>query len=153
MKRGFTIITLISFVVLLAVTASKAATAPDEEWFRTFGFEGTDFGYSLDQTSDGGYIIVGETWTSGSGQNYSDVYLIKTDGDGNVGPTYLGTWEKTFGGYGNDFGYSVQQTSDGGYIISGFTSSLGPYANDVYLIKTDSLLSSLNFGCRFARPP
>jgi hypothetical protein len=100
-----------------------------EEWSQTFGGSGFDEGYSVQQTSDNGYIIVGYTW-SGAGLN--DVYLIKTDASG------VEEWSHTFGGSSNDYGYSVQQTSDGGYIIVGFTMSYGSGPEAVYLIKTDA---------------
>lgn len=98
---------------------------------KLYGGTGYDCGYSIAQTSDGGYIIAGATESFGAGG--SDVYLIKTNSSGDT------VWTRTFGGVEYDYGHSVQQTSDGGYIIAGGTKSYGAGGYDVYLIKTNAL--------------
>jgi uncharacterized delta-60 repeat protein len=108
----------------------KTGADGDEEWNQTFGGLSDDFGYSVAQTSDGGYIIAGDTLSYGAG-GY-DVWLIKTDADGNK------EWDKTFGGSSSDCGYSIAETSDGGYIIAGYTWSYGAGNSDVWLIKADT---------------
>lgn len=94
------------------------------------GGTGNEHGYSATQTSDSGYIVVGDTTTYGNGS--TDIYLVKTDKDCNP------QWKKTFGGPESEHGYSVAQTTDGGYIIAGDTSSYGNGSYDVYLVKTGS---------------
>jgi hypothetical protein len=106
------------------------AQAPDTLWTRVYGWQGDDQGNSIDQTFDGGYIIVGQTQTAPS-RNY-DILLLKTDQYGDT------TWTKMFGGTQNDIGYSVEQTLDSGYVIIGSTLSFGAGSNDIYLIKTDA---------------
>jgi len=108
----------------------KTDSSGDTLWTRTCGGSDSDCGYSVQQTSDGGYIIAGETESFGAGDD--DVYLVKTDSDGDT------LWTRSYGGSGYDRGRSVQQTSDGGYIIAGYTNSFGAGNTDVWLLRTDS---------------
>jgi len=100
------------------------------QWAKTYGGTGTERAFSVQQTSDGGYIVAGQTTSFGAG--YNDVFLIKTDANGNV------QWAKTYGGTNDDWASSVQQTSDGGYILAGWTTSFGAGWRDIFLIKTDA---------------
>jgi hypothetical protein len=117
-----------SFPTSREVYLIKTDSLGDSLWTKTYGGSSADQAYSVQQTSDGGYIIVGSTSSFGSGGR--DVYLLKTNISGDT------IWSKTFGGSETDRGWSVQQTSDGGYIIVGETSSFGAGTYDVYLIKT-----------------
>jgi len=170
----------VSLLTLFLLLCSPAVVFSQQRWERTWGGEGNDFGESAQQTTDGGFIIVGETNSIGYNCN---VYLIKTDARGDtlwsklygvlqtndgrcVQQTYDGgyiiaggtwvsnrrsydvlliktnaqgdtLWTKTYGDSGMDYGWSVQQTQDSGYVIAGETSFQGAGRGDVYLIKTD----------------
>ena len=105
----------------------KTDSAGNKEWDKTFGGAEVDEGCSVLQTSDGGYIILGNTYSYGAGN--SDIWLIRTDSSGEK------VWDMTFGGSEEDWGYSVGQTSDGGYFIAGLTMSYGAGDCDVWLLK------------------
>jgi len=100
------------------------------QWTRTIGGPERDAGFSLIQTSDGGYAITGFTESFGAGG--ADVYVVKLDAKGNL------QWTKTIGGPKDDWGRSLIQTSDGGYAITGFTKSFGAGGADVYVVKLDA---------------
>jgi len=102
----------------------KTSANGEIDWVKTYGENNTfETGYCVQQTFDGGFIITGQKETN---NNAVDVYLIRTD---NYGDTL---WTRTYGGTSMDRGYSVQQTTDGGYVITGVKDYY------IYLIKTDS---------------
>jgi hypothetical protein len=124
-------VALVTSALCLTLVYPISAQGPDTLWTKTHGGSSTDYGYSIQQTfPDGGYIIVGATFSYGQGSY--DIYLVKTDAAGEA------TWAKTYGGTGTDYGRSVQQTCDGGYIIVGYTNSSGAGSYDLLLMKTDS---------------
>jgi hypothetical protein len=107
------------------------------QWKRTYGVEQTDQARSLIETADGGYAMAGMIQPFNSSQPFNisrDIWLVKTDSSGNM------QWNKTYGGAGEDLGYSLVQSGDGGYVIVGvkeFFVSGGYYTYAVCLIKTD----------------
>lgn len=109
---------------------------PAMEWNKTYGGLSKDspgFSNALVQTDDGGYAMAG--YTASFEDPDGDFYLVKTDTNGNM------QWNKTYGTIGMDAARAVVQTSDGGYTIAG-TIWMGTTAQDLYLIKTDSLGTS-----------
>ena len=118
---------LFYFLALLCITQTSSAQLTFQ---KTFGGTGSEYAYSFQRTTDNGYIILGTTTSSGAGGE--DIYLIKTNVNGDT------LWTRTFGGANVDRGYTVKQTNDGGYIITGNTLSFGAGDRDAYLIKTDA---------------
>ncbi len=100
------------------------------QWNKTYGGAEADWIHSLIITSDGGFAFVGETSSFGAGSR--DFWLVKTDSDGNI------EWSRTYGGEDLDFGESLVQTLDGGFVLAGNTKSFGAGGHDVWLIKTDT---------------
>jgi len=99
-------------------------------WARVYGGQGDDLNYEFKRTSDGGYIIVGQTFSFGAGGG--DLLVMKLDSNGNI------QWQKTYGGPGEDWAYDVEETQDGGYIVGGGTLSFGAGGNDMWILKLDS---------------
>ena len=100
------------------------------QWNKTYGGPNTDQGYWVVQTNDGGYALIGLTNSSGAGG--TDTWLVKTDASGNM------LWNKTYGGTGEDWDLCMIQANDGGYAISGYTTSFGAGGQDAWFVKTDS---------------
>lgn len=129
MKNKLMCILVFTFLLILGFSISFAQSAPDILWAKTFGGDNMERAYSIQQTIDSGFVIVGCTSSYGVG-NF-DVWLVKTDTLGNE------EWNQTYGGTDDDCAYDVRQTSDGGFIIVGYSDSFGPGYHNVYLIKTD----------------
>ena len=102
------------------------------EWNQTYGGEGSEWGSSLIQTSDGGFVITGRK-PRYNGDIYGDCWLVRTDFSGNM------VWDQTYGGEGSDVVKSIVETSDGGFALAGYTSSFNAEFNDCWMIKTDDL--------------
>jgi len=96
-------------------------------WARTLGGGGIDAATSAQQTSDGGFIVAGSTESFGAGAG--DIWVLKLDSFGKV------EWQKTYGGLGGDGAASVRETSDGGLVVAGITTSFG--LNGAWLLKLD----------------
>ena len=121
------------------------------QWQKCIGGAGTDMGYDIILTNDGGYIIAGETDSNdgdvsgnhgaGSGSGYFDAWLVKLSSTGII------QWQKCYGGYATESAREVKQTSDGGYIFCGKTNLSngdvtgfhGGSGDDFWIVKTNSL--------------
>jgi len=118
----------------------KTDSLGDTLWVKHYGGLVGDIGEAVQQTSDGGYVLVGSTYSYGAGQG--DIFVIKTNSNGDT------TWTRTYGGAGDEIGEYIQETNDGGFIIGGHTDSFGP-RGDFYLIKIKAngdTLWSRNYG-------
>jgi parallel beta-helix repeat protein len=95
----------------------KTNATGHKEWDKTYGGPYGDEAKSLQRTKDNGYVIV--AYTQSSEASPGDLWLIKTDANGEI------VWNKTYGGDRADMGCSIEQTSDGGYVVAGYTDSFG----------------------------
>lgn len=117
-------------------------------WSKTYGGSGSEFGFNIQNTADGGYVIAGRTDSYGGGL---DCYLIKINATGTI------QWSKAFGRSGNDYIMNCYQTPDGGYITSGSSQAVAYSNYDWIITKLDAsgsvvwtkcIGSSLDDGCR-----
>ncbi len=129
MIKKSSLLKLLTVSLLLIFSISYASEETVITWEKTFGGDKWDKANSIQQVADGGYIVAGGTSSFGVGS--TDVYVFKLDENGNL------IWQKIYGGSGSDLAYSIQQTTDGGYIVAGITASLGAGSYDVYVLKLD----------------
>jgi len=126
---------IIFIAVAFLICINVYSQFPDTAFIRTFGGPNMDVGRDIQNTTDGGFIIAGTTSSFGSGN--TALYLIKTDSNG------IHQWSKAIGGIGIEWGFSVKQTFDKGYVAAGYTNSFGSGGYDIYLVKTDSIGNTL----------
>jgi len=109
----------------------KLDSSGNEIWEKTYGGAGSDCGYAVRQLDDGGYLIAGNSESFGAGN--PDIYLLKIDDNGKM------IWQKTYGGKGSDYGWSLLKAGDGGYLIAGEKEIVGEQGGvfAAYLIKVD----------------
>ncbi|MEO1624475.1 MAG: gliding motility-associated C-terminal domain-containing protein, partial [Bacteroidota bacterium] len=135
-----------SFCFCLPQAQSQFAR-PVKEWDRSFGGNGWEELNSIQQTTDGGYIMTGFSGSNANGDvagtnnGGGDIWAVKIDADGNL------QWENLYGGDQLDRARVVRQTTDGGYIfggwspsnISGDKSQASRGLDDYWVVKTDAL--------------
>jgi hypothetical protein len=117
------------FLFFFFVLVLFGSAQPPSKFHCRYGGSGYDVGYDVKQTLDKGYIITGST--SSFGQGNTDIYLLKLDSMGQV------KFQTSFGGYSNDIGKSILVLPDSGFVIVGYTSSMGIGGYDILMVKAD----------------
>jgi len=121
---NITFITIFFALILFNGLNNKShAQAPAIEWQKCLGGTSWDYAKSIQQTSGGGFIVAGETWSNdgdvSGNHGIVDSWIVKLNSSGDI------IWQKCFGGTDDDVAFSIQQTSDGGFIVAG-----GTWSND-----------------------
>ena len=108
----------------------KLTSYGDIEWQNTYGGGSYDRATSIQQTEDGGYIVAGRTQSFGAGG--ADLWILKLTSSGNI------EWQRTYGGSLDDYLGYIQETGDGGYIVTVETESFGAGDRDGWILKLTS---------------
>ncbi len=123
------------FGVIFAISSSLPVQAQELLWSTNYGGTYNDDGYSCYRTSDGGYAALGSTYSYGAGE--FDIYLVRISSEGDT------LWTATYGGAATDYGYDIRGTFDGGFVITGSTTSFGAGKRDVIVIRTNEYGTAL----------
>ena len=107
----------------------KLDSTGEIEWQNTYGGPDRDDINSIQQTNDEGYVVAGSTYNWGAG--FSDIWILKLSSTGSI------EWQRTYGGSDDDYGWSIEKTSDGGYIVAGETFSFG-FSGNAWILKLSS---------------
>jgi len=122
----------------------KLNSSGNTVWKKTFGGRDGDVGFSITTTTDGGFVLTGVTTSNdgdftGMNKGSSDIFIMKLNSNGET------EWKKTFGGSSNDGGWSITTTTDGGYVLTGYTysndgdfSGMNKGNRDIFVMKLDS---------------
>jgi len=114
-------------------SSAEASATVQQAWEQRYGISGKeDKAYCVAQTDDGGYLVAGTTQTS---DNNTDLYIMKIASDGTK------SWDRVYNEAtytGNEVPFAMQRTSDGNYVIAGYTSSFG-HGDDFYVVKINEL--------------
>ncbi len=141
--RGFNLIYIRFAGMAAALSILSIATAqPLLQWQKALGGTASDYANDIQQTADGGYVLTGGT-SSNNGDvaghhGNGDVWVAKLDNAGSL------QWQKSLGGSAPDVGYSIRQTTDGGYIVAGYTGSNNGNVSgyhglrDAWVVKLDN---------------
>ncbi|MCI0617233.1 hypothetical protein L0244_30015, partial [bacterium] len=118
-------------IFLVLFLATELQSWAQSYWSRTFSGVNSEYGSSIQTTSDGGYIVAGGSSSFGAGS--FDAWVLKLDSSGSI------QWQKAYGGATvNKEAKSIEPTADGGYIIAGFSDWYNSGANDFWVFKVDS---------------
>jgi len=122
------------------VLVLKLSSTGNLEWSHVFGGNGDDYASSIQQTGDGGYTVAGTTFSYSAGE--MDIWIFKLSSSGEI------DWQRTYGALSDEMPYSIQQTSDDGYLAAGSIQSFGSGSFDYLIMK---LLPDGQIGlpCRF----
>ena len=100
------------------------------QWTRTVGGAGDDQALSIIQTTDGGYAVAG--WSTSFGTGYADYYIVKIDASGTL------QWNRIINRANNDYGITVNQTTDGGFALAGVSATGGVFSGDIFIVKLNA---------------
>ena len=107
----------------------KVDSLGNVQWLKTYGAATYDYGFSMQQTSDAGYVVAG-ILRDGDSAGETDGWILKLDAAGNI------IWQNTYGGKQYDEFTDIQQLkNDEGYIVTGSTESFGAGDRDVWMLK------------------
>jgi len=114
----------------------KTDALGNSQWIRTYGGSGGEGGRCVQITADGNYVVSGYTSSYGSGE--TDIWLLRTNSNGDV------LWSCPWGGSGTEMGYSLDLVGDGGYVVGSYTNSFGGGANHLWLLRLEDVPQNMS---------